>query len=365
MARVVIDARPINTSTGHYMLRLLQYLEKIDNTNEYIVLVPSKDLDFWKPTNPNFSIMAADFKSFTFAEQLGFNRLLKSLRADLVHFMMPQQPILYKGKTITTIHDLIPFQTWNSDKNWIIYHAKQLVGRIVVKRIGKTSDFILVPTKFIKEQYANFSGISRKKIVVTYESADLADTICKEYTSPFKKYLLYVGQQSDYKNLIRLVKAHQQLLDHYPDLGLILVGKINRSKAGVYQYVKDTDSTNVHFTGYIPDEERNWLFPHCEAYVFPSTMEGFGLPPLEAMINGAPVISSNASCMPELYGDAVEYFDPFSVDDMSNKISRVLSNRELRSQMVQKGFKCVSKFSWEKCAQETLSVYKKSLNQIN
>lgn len=361
MAKIVIDARPINSSTGHYMLRLLQYLEKLDQKNEYVVLVPSKDLDFWQPANPHFSVMAADFKNFTFAEQLGFNKLLKSLNADLVHFMMPQQPVLYPGKTVTTVHDLIPFQTWNSDKNWFVYHAKRFVGRFVFKRIGRTSSYVIVPTHYIKRQYAEFAQIPEKKIVVTYESADAADKVYEKYPVPFKDYLLYVGQQSDYKNLIRLVQAHQKILAKKPKLGLVLVGKINQSKTGVHEYVKKSGVKNVHFTGYISDEQRNWLFPNCAAYVFPSTMEGFGLPPLEAMINGAPVVSSNAACMPELYDDAAEYFDPSQVDEMVAAINKVIDNPKHRASLIQKGSSQVTKFSWEKCARETLAVYQKAL----
>lgn len=365
MAKIAIDARPINSSTGHYMLRLLQYLEKLDQENEYVVLVPSKDLDFWRPTNPNFSVMAADFKNFTFAEQLGFNKLLKSLNADLVHFMMPQQPVLYPGKTVTTVHDLIPFQTWNSDKNWFVYNAKRFVGRFVFKRIGRTSSYVIVPTNYIKRQYAEFAGVSEKKIVVTYESADEADKVYEKYPVPFKDYLLYVGQQADYKNLTRLVQAHQKLLDKNPKLGLVLVGKINKSKTGVSEYVRKSGARNVHFTGYISDEQRNWLFPNSAAYVFPSTMEGFGLPPLEAMINGAPVVSSNAACMPELYGDAAEYFNPFQVDDMAIAINKVISDPKYRSRLIEKGLSQVAKFSWEKCAKETLAVYQKALKKAD
>lgn len=365
MTKIAIDARPINSSTGHYMLRLLQYLEKLDQENEYVVLVPSKDLDFWRPTNPNFSVMAADFKNFTFAEQLGFNKLLKSLNADLVHFMMPQQPVLYLGKTVTTVHDLIPFQTWNSDKNWFVYNAKRFVGRFVFKRIGRTSSYVIVPTNYIKRQYAEFAGVSEKKIVVTYESADEADKVYEKYPVPFKDYLLYVGQQADYKNLTRLVQAHQKLLDKNPKLGLVLVGKINKSKTGVSEYVRKSGARNVHFTGYISDEQRNWLFPNSAAYVFPSTMEGFGLPPLEAMINGAPVVSSNAACMPELYGDAAEYFNPFQVDDMAIAINKVISDPKYRSRLIEKGLSQVAKFSWEKCAKETLAVYQKALKKAD
>lgn len=363
MAKIVIDARVISSSTGHYTLRLLQYLEKMDKKNKYEVIVFSKDIDFWKPTSPNFSVIATDYKYFTFAEQLGFKKQLDSLDADLVHFMMPQQPILYRGRSVTTLHDLIPFQTWNSDKNWLVYHAKRTVGYFVYHIIARKSRYILVPTKYIREQFRKFAKINPDKIIVTYESADPSDKVYDKYPVPFKQYLLYVGQQSDYKNLIRLVKSHQKLLPTHPKLGLVFVGKVNQSKSGVAQYVKDSGAKNVHFTGYISDEQRNWLFPNAAAFVFPSTMEGFGLPPLEAMINGAPVVSSNAACMPELYGDAVEYFNPFDIDEMAAAIDNVISNKKRQQELIKRGEAQVAKFSWERCARETLDIYIKALNK--
>ena len=106
MAHIAIDARIINSSTGTYVERLLHYLKQIDTTNTYTVLIPSKDLSFWQPTKSNFTVKAADFKNYSLAEQTGFAKLLSSIHADLVHFCMPQQPLLYRGKTVTTFHDL-------------------------------------------------------------------------------------------------------------------------------------------------------------------------------------------------------------------------------------------------------------------
>ncbi|MEO7905050.1 MAG: glycosyltransferase, partial [Candidatus Saccharimonadales bacterium] len=227
---IAIDARIINSSTGRYIERLLHYLEKIDDDNTYTVLVPSKDLDFWQPTKPNFVVMAADFAQFSFAEQIGFKRFLDELRPDLVHFCMPQQPILYRGAHVTTIHDLTQLKTYNSDKNWFVYHFKQLVAYFVFFIVARTSKRVFVPTQYTKQDVMKTLLVSDKRITLTYEAADKFDSSTLEpYTHPFKQYLLYVGQQSDYKNIKRLGDAHQQLLTKYPDLGLILVGRKNKA----------------------------------------------------------------------------------------------------------------------------------------
>lgn len=361
--RIVIDARIINTSTGTYVQKLLRYLQDVDKDNDYIVLVPSKDLDFFAPTNPRFSVMAADYKNYSFAEQLQFKAFLDGLSPNLVHFCMPQQPILYKGKHVTTVHDLILMSTYNSDKNWLVFHAKQLIGRFVFKYIGKTSAHIIVPTEYVKKEYVAFARIPESKVTVTLESADVFVDKLEPYKHPFKEYILYVGQQSDYKNIKRLGDAHQKLLKDRPDLGLILVGKMSAAHLSNEAYFKSKGYKNIHFTGFLPDEQRDWLFANCKAYVFPSLMEGFGLPALEAMGYGAPVISSNATCLPEVYGDAAHYFNPLDTDDMARAINDVLTNEQLRQELLKKGAKQVKKYSWKRMAKQTHQVYINALGK--
>ncbi len=363
MKKIVIDARIINSSTGRYVLRLLQNLEKIDSENEYTVLVPTKDLQFWQPTAKNFRVRAVDFANYSFAEQFGFKKFLDSLSADLVHFCMPQQPIMYRGKHVTTVHDLTLFYTYNSDKNWLLYHAKQFVGRFVFKSVGKRSDHVLTPSNFTKTEFAKFAKINPEKITVTYEAADPADTNIEKCEIPFQDYLLYVGQQSDYKNLRRLIDAHQILLKKYPDLGLVFVGRINDATQKNIGYAEKIGAKNVHFTGFLPDEQRNYLYKNCRAYIFPSLLEGFGLPGLEAMANGAPVVSSNATCLPEVYGEAAYYFDPTDVRDIATKIDGVLINEKLRKKLVANGAKKVREYSWQRCAEQTLEVYQNALRK--
>lgn len=361
MAKIVIDARIINSSTGRYVLRLLQNLEKLDHKNDYVVLVPSKDLDYWQPSAKNFEIVAADFANYSFAEQLGFRKFLDSLNADLIHFCMPQQPIFYRGKHVTTVHDLTLFHTYNSDKNWILYHVKQLIGRFVFKSVGRKSDHILTPSRFTKDEFVKFAHINPDKITVTYEAADPVDRKITPYKLSFKNYLLYVGQQSDYKNLRRLIDAHQKLLSNHPDLGLVFVGGINKSTQKNIDYVKEIGAQNVHFTGFLPDEQRNYLYKHCQAYVFPSLSEGFGLPGLEAMANGAPVVSSNATCLPEVYGSAAHYFDPLNTNDIAAKINDVLTDKKLQMKLINNGTRKVGEYSWQTTAKQTYDIYMKVL----
>ena len=358
MRHIAIDARIINTSTGMYVERLLHYLEKIDEVTYYSVLVRAKDKDFWKPTGDNFHVKVAEFDNYSLSEQIGFKYFLDDLHPDLVHFCMPQQPIFYKGNHVTTFHDLSLLKTYNSDKNWIIFHFKQLVGRFVFRRVLKTSKFIIAPSKYTKNELLKFDKkLNPDKVAIIPESADIFVSEVTPYNSPFKRYIMYVGQQSDYKNIRRLGEAHQKLLQKYPDLGLILVGKINASAQKNKGYFESQGYKNIHFTDFLPNPQRDWLYQNTAAYVFPSLMEGFGLPGLEAMGYGAPVVSSNATCLPEVYDDAAHYFDPLNTDDMARAIDDVLSDETLRKNLIAEGYKQIAKYSWARMAKQTYSVY--------
>lgn len=361
MAHIAIDARIINSSTGRYVERLVTYLQGVDTENQYTILVPEKDKDFWKPHNQNFTVQTVNFDSYSFNEQVGFARFLNKLNADLVHFCMPQQPIRYKGKKVTTFHDLTLLKTYNSDKNWLIFHTKQLIGKYVFKRVALENNHIITISQFTKKELQKYFPVPDKNISVIYESSDVSSVSPTKYQLPFKKYILYVGQQSDYKNIKRLGDAHQILLAKYPDLGLVLVGKKNASARTNETYFNDKKYSNIIFTDFVDDHNLSWLYSNAQAYVFPSLMEGFGLPGLEAMGHGIPVVSSNATCLPEVYGAAAHYFNPLDTSDMAEAIDQVLSDDKLRTRLAKAGYKQIKKYSWKKQAQETYAVYKKVL----
>ncbi len=361
MSHIVIDARIINSSTGTYVERLLHYLQQVDRVNDYTVLVPTKDRLFWRPTAKNFTVKTADYANYSFGEQLGFKKFLDQLKPDLVHFCMPQQPVFYKGKSVTTIHDLTLLRTYSSDKNWLMFHFKQLVGFFVFKRVISKSIYIITDTLFVQKEVVDFSKKAINKTVPIYLSADVTSTALIPYEQPYKRFILYVGQQSDYKNIRRLGDAHQNLLKKYPELGLILVGRKNASALKNEAYFTSNNYKNILFTGFIENAQRDWLFKESAAYVFPSLMEGFGLPGLEAMGYGAPVISSLATCLPEVYGKAAHYFDPYDITDIERAIDDVLSNDSLRDDLIQKGYEQLKKYSWLRMAKQTHDVYIKAL----
>lgn len=357
--KVVIDARESGTGTGRYIDKLVEYLHELKPGFEVLVLTKSPRLDFMKGIAPGFEVVKSNYMEFTFAEQLGLVRQLRKLKPDLVHFGMTQQPVLYRGRKITTIHDLITARFDNPAKNPVTFKFKQQVYKRVIKQAAKTSERIIVPSEYVKKDVAQFSGISPSRITVTYEAADRITA--KPESIPRlkdKRYIMYVGRATPHKNLARLVSAFTVLKKVYPDLMLALVGKTDanyRRLSALVSAKRMADS--VVFTDHVSEGELRWLYEHTLAYVFPSLSEGFGLPALEAMAHGAPVVSSNATCLPEIYGDAAEYFDPKDTKDMARAIHQVIGNSKRAKRLGSAGLAQVKKYSWRRMAEQTLDVY--------
>ena len=360
---IAIDARIINSTTGRYVERLLTYLETLNSPHQFSVLVPEKDKDYWKPTKDNFTVVVADFQQYTFAEQLGFNTFLRQLKPDLVHFCMPQQPFMYTGKAVTTIHDLNLLHIRdNDDMSSPVLRFKQLVFRTLLHRVIAHSTYIITPTKYVAKDVRKFHRIPTSRIIQTYESADLVSTKSKP-VSKYKNtpFLLMVGRTESYKNHRNVIEALQALLWKHPKLRLVIVGKRDASSREIEAWALENGYRNVDFFGFATDDQLAWLYEHCEAYVFASFMEGFGLPGLEAMKHGAPVASSNRTTLPEVYGNAAIYFNPDDAAEMIEVIGKVLSNKKLRKQLITAGEKRVAMYSWKRMAEQTLAVYNKAL----
>lgn len=364
--KIAIDARIIRTSTGRYVERLLHYLQEIDHDNQYVVLLDKKDYDGWEPTAPNFTKQRIDIPNYSFKEQVSYPWLLYGLGVDLVHFAMPQQPLLYFGPSVTTIHDLTLLHHKNYEDNSVLaYNLKQRIFRLVVWFAARKSRTILAPTEYTKDDIVRSLGAKPQKITVTYESAE---NLAPGKAEPVKKFtdkpfIMYVGRMDPYKNIRRLIQAHQKLVVANPDLQLALPGAKDGNVTVLEKWVKDQGYKNVHILGFVPDAQLRWLFENTRAYVFPSLSEGFGLPGLEAMTYRAPVVSSNATCLPEVYHDGAHYFDPTNVEDIAAKINEVLEDSTLRENLIAEGQKVVARYSWKRMAEETLEVYKRALEK--
>ena len=364
-SKIVIDARELNgTGTGTYLKHLLSDLQQIDDQHSYIVLLRPKDMDDWKPSNKRFTKVACRFKEFTFGEQLGLWRQLHKIKPDLVHFGMVQQPIGYQGKVVTTMNDLTTARFRNPAKNWLIFTIKQQVYKLVNYIVAHKSAHLITYTEFVKDDVARYANINSRKITVTHLAADEITDKPEEIPElDGKDFIMYVGSSHPHKNLDRLVDAFILLRQDNPQLRLVLAGKRNYLFKRLEKRVAQKGAGNVIFTGFVSEGQLRWLYEHTAAYVFPSLSEGFGLPGLEAMMHGAPVVSSSATCLPEVYQDGALYFDPLDANDMAEKINAVVNDEKLAHSLVQKGKKVAASYSWQHTAEQTLAVYKEVLGE--
>jgi glycosyltransferase involved in cell wall biosynthesis len=366
---IVIDARIRRSTTGRYTDRLVEHLQKIDSFHRYTILVQPDDP--WKMNATNFTTLPCPYPQFSLnpLHEIGFARLLYGLKPDLVHFTMTQQPLLYFGNIVTTTHDTTMYYFVRRGSTPLpLYKLIMGLYRFLVWWSHRKSQFIIVPTKTVAKEFTKLQPFTRKKLVVTYESSEPA--LAAQAVKPAGidgDFILYVGTAFPHKNLRRLIEAFEILNAKHPRLKLVITGKRDeKHMVELRKWFKNRlAAPNILLPGFVSDAELKWLYEHCRAYVFASLSEGFGLPPLEAMAHGAPVVSSNASVMPEVYGDAAHYFDATSPQDIAQKITEVIDDPKRAAQLRTTGATQLKKYSWETMAKQTLTVYEDVLAPRN
>lgn len=373
--RIGIDARffgALGKGLGRYTQKLIEHLEKIDHENQYFIFLVRENFEEYQPRNKNFQKVLADFRWYTLAEQFKFPGLLKKYRLDLVHFPHFNVPLLYRRPFVITIHDLIllNFPTLRgTTRSAFGYGFKFLAYRLVIWSAIRRAQKVIAVSNFTRDDIRKNYSIVPEKIAVTYEAADhflgsnlsLTGEELKVKYGIISPYLLYVGNAYPHKNLERLVLAFVEIKKAYPKLSLVLVGKEDYFYQRIKRLVFDQKIPAVIFSGFIPDEHLQAVYENSEAYVFPSLYEGFGLPPLEAMVREVPVVAADRPCLREILGDSAEYFDPEDESDMARKIIAVLANEEIKAQLKNKGRARVKEFSWDKMATATLKIYQSEL----
>jgi glycosyltransferase involved in cell wall biosynthesis len=372
--KILIDARMYGhqhfTGIGRYIEELIAQLEQLDQTNDYVILLGRKNIDSYTPKAANFTKQLAPYPHYSLAEQLFLPGLLSGLRADLVHFPSFNQPLIYGKKHVTTIHDLTTITHAAKARPGLLGSLKQLKrlpARLMMSHAAKSSAAILTPTQYVKDGIIRRYGIADETIVVTSEgfTAPQAAKLKTPQNPPSAPFLFYVGTYYPHKNIDRLLKAFVLLRNDHPELTLVLAGKADYTYEATQKLAKDLGlGDSVSFVGRISDEKLSWYYQNCAAYVFPSLSEGFGLPGLEAMTQGAPIVAAQASCLPEVYADAAHYFDPLDTNDMAAKIAEVLDDTKLQTKLRSAGAERLKDFSWGDMAKQTLEVYERALGAL-
>jgi len=289
-------------------------------------------------------------------------------KADILHFPAYNFPSSRKDKMLITVHDIYSIIEPRFYKMW---HAK-IVNRYINLAV-KQQRQILVPSFFVKKEILKYfqdanescihvihSGISNLRFKVGNEL--LLKKIKSKYKI-YKPYFLSVSTIEPRKNFLNLIVAFAKIANEV-EHDLVLVGQDGWKNKKVYDLIHKLRLENrVHFTGFVSNEELNVLYSYASCFVFPSYYEGFGFTPLEAMKCGCPVVSSNASCMPEILGTAAMFFAPNNTDAMAASILNMLNDAELSKEYVEKGILQSQKYSWQRTALETFQLYHKILNK--
>jgi len=371
--KIVIDARMYgleNAGIGRYILNLIANLEKIDIENEYYILLRKKyflDLNF---KNPHFHKIDADIQHYSLKEQICLPFILYKIKPDFVHFPHFNLPIFWFGKYVVTIHDLIKHNfkgiSSTTRQPWL-YWFKFFIYRIIVFGVIKRSQKIITPSFYWQKEIVTQFKLLNSKVEVTYEGVDQKWTDLKFSFNDFqqtldkykikKPFILYVGNLYPHKNVERLIESIK-----INQINLVIVCARNVFWQRLNKIVKEKGVVEfVNFTGFVTDEELFQLYHESICLAFPSLMEGFGLPGLEAMMAGTPVLASNSSCLPEIYGQAALYFNPYNTRELADKLNLIKNDIKLRERLIILGKRQLKHYNWEKMARETLTVY----NQVN
>ena len=338
--KIGIDARLINeTGVGRYMRNLIAELADIDTTNRYIVFV--RDDRAWEPPNARWEKRIADIPWHSVAEQVLLPRIFAKEQLDLLHVPYFAIPIFYTGAFVVTMHDLTILHYPTGKATTLprfFYRAKVLAYRIILEiGLSRAAHIIAVSHATAKELTDHFS-LDAQKVSVIHEGVRRMKTEKRILAGP---YYLYVGNAYPHKNLETLLKAIGRKK-------LVLVGKEDL----FYRRLPRAD--NVLFLNTVSDTELGSLYAHASALVFPSLMEGFGLPALEAAVCGTPVVCSDTPAFREVLGPLGNYFQPHDVSGLR----ALLENPEKLKRPSQKEQQeLLAHFNWRHMAERTLAVY--------
>lgn len=378
--KIGIDARfygPKGKGLGRYVQMLVKNLEEIDGNKDcdYYIFLRKENFREYQPAASNFIKVVADYPWYSFSEQILLPAFLNKYELDLMHFTHFNVPILYRRRFVVTIHDLILFHyptVKNTTLNKYYYYLKLFGYRNVINSAASRADKIIAVSEFTRQDVIKNLHIDENKVAVTYEGCP-ASRDDKQESGNFahisekygimKPYLLYVGNAYPHKNLERLCVAFKEIRAKHPDMNLVLVGGTDYFYRRLVQHIVREKIQGINVAGFVSDVDLDIIYQEALLYVFPSLYEGFGLPPLEALAKGTPVVSSSRTSMPEVLGEAVEYFDPEDVRSIVGVIERVISSERLQREIVEKGKVRLRKFNWHDMAKNTLKIYQEVLGQ--
>ena len=375
MKHIILDALAVEnskTGVGQYVQELLEeLLDKAPKDMFFSVMLhPSLDMKHplvkFVSRRKNAEIMWFDIPAIGLKRDIKFFLKRRKLKCDLFHCLYSNHPLFLKGEQMVTIHDLKyvlhPEFMGAKGKLKSIYlknlmrHAAKHCEKLITVSESTRNDLLKV--------FPYMSGLKERARVV-YEAATVSMKTNREMIKKFeleRPYFLYLGELRPHKNVGRVIQAFMQFKTQVSpdaDIRLIVAGKPHKS----FVMPADAHREDIIFTGYVKDDDAYTLYSNALAYCLPSLYEGFGLPILEAMKCGCPVITSDFSSTAEVAGEAGVLVDPLSVDAIADAMSRIYTDGVFRQELVAKGYEREKEFSWAKAAEETLVIYKEILDK--
>ncbi len=371
--KIAIDIRRMTEfGVGTYTRNVVRALGRLDQSSEYFLLGSPRKRDEIGPLPKNFQVVPLTEEERSWKGHNEARRTLKRLRCDLVHiphlFAIPRRlPCLY----VVTVHDVLEH----------MYRARETVGMrqsahsYLTRRVLRNAARILAVSQFTKSEIGTLFAIPVNRIDVVHNAIDErflsghatdADRLfLKERYQITYPFLLYAGRISPHKNLVRIIEAFSALKaelekdNRFPDLKLIIIGdELSKHPDLRRTVIRGGVQNDVRFLGFVPIEVLRIFYDVAKVFVFPSLYEGFGLPPLEAMAHGTPVLTSNLSSIPEVVGEAAMLVNPENVFEMMRAMRRILLDTGLREKLKQRGYEQANKFSWDHSAKQILQVYR-------
>ena len=356
-----------------YLYYLLNSLAKIDKQNQYFILVSTVNKDRFTINQENFTqvlcpIGGQNRLQRILWEQTRLPQMLKSLKIDILHSPNNISPIWVPCKSVVTIQFMINFvMPWEFNpvfRRWYVNSFMRLSARRADKIVSVSGN--------LKKEIMAFLEVPENKIAVIHHGVDekfspisscnIND--CKRKYEIKNDYILSVANNYAYKNLEGVIRASSYLRQKYKiPHQLVLVGSLDLLEKRKELLLKEIQEAEVEegrdviCTGFVEHSELPFLYSACSVFVLPSYCESFGMPLLEAMSCGAPVVTSNISAMPEVVGDAGILVNPYSVEEIAKAVYQVLSQPSLREELIQKGLERAKQFSWEDAARKTLAIY--------
>ena len=357
-------ANPQPRGVGRYINNLIPELAKLDKENNYYIYYGSwmKRYSFLQTKQDNFRFEELRISNNRFIRNI-YLSLLLPLRVEKhkpdLFFLIDTQAILVKPcKIISTIHDLAEFET---KEKYSLKHAA--IRKAIVRHQVLLSDFIITDSFYSMRDIQKRFDVKDNKLCVIYISTE-----CKnEKPLAPKDYFLFVSETERAKNLMGLIDAYDTLPKELKEKYKIsVVGKKGNDYSNIIRKIKEKNiEDKITFYGYLTDDELELLYREAFIFIFPSFFEGFGLPVLEAMSKGTPVICSNAASIPEVGGDAVLTFDPYDTNDLADKIIQICTTEGLREDLIKRGLERASQFTGERFARDTIEAFNKAVLSKN